>query len=139
MKFQRVFRDANHLEIVKELKRRGYAVVDLAAVGQNVPDIIVADATVTALVEIKLPTGWFSLGQLEFMANWPGIGGFAENVQDVEKLMVAPNVHRLSQSDKDAILAICAELRADELRDQRQPRIKVTKFTKLFEQMRDRY
>jgi len=132
-KWLKVTRDANHLSIVKDLKKLGYAVIDLAAVGRNVPDLIVSDATVTALVEVKLSTGWFYLGQLEFLAKWPGVAGFAETLDDALALMTEPEKHRLTWNQKQAILNICERLRNDEKRAQTQPRVTVSKFNKLLD------
>ena len=131
MKFHKVSRDANHLEIVKDLKKFSYKVIDLAAVGHSVPDIIVSDENTTALVEIKLSTGWFYLGQLEFLATWPGVAGFAETLQDVLNLMREPEKYRLSEHEKRIILQICCQFRNDVKRAQTQPRVTVNKFNKM--------
>ena len=131
-KFQKVHRDANHLSIVKDLRKHGYHVIDLAAVGHSVPDIVVADADTTALIEIKTPEGWFHLGQLEFLARWPGVAGFAERLADCIALLRRPESHRLSRLDKEVILEIVQDLRSDTTRDQKQPRIMVKKFERLW-------
>lgn len=137
MKFQKVHRDTNHIEIVNDLRKdHDYAVVDLAAVGRGVSDIIVAEANVTALIEIKRSDGEFYLTQLEFLADWPGVAGFAETTQDCLRLMRDPAKYRLSDSDKKIIKMICAELRADDRRTGLRPRCKVTKFNKLFDQLK---
>lgn len=139
MKFQKVHRDRNHIEIVNDLKKdHHFAVVDLAAVGRGVSDIIVADENVTALIEIKMPDGEFYLTQLEFLAEWPGIAGFAETTIDCLRLMREPEIYRLSDDDKRIIKMICTELRADDKRIGLRPRCKVTKFNKLFATIKGR-
>lgn len=139
MKFQKVHRDTNHVEIVNDLKKdHAYAVVDLAAVGRGVSDIIVADMNVTALIEIKMPDGEFYLTQLEFLADWPGVAGFAETTADCLRLMRDPDKYRLSDDDKRIIKLICSELRADDRRIGLRPRCKVTKFNKLFDAIKKR-
>lgn len=136
--FKRVLRDKNHISIVGKLKRRKYGVVDLAAVGSSVPDIIVSNGVTTALVEIKMSDGWFYLAQLEFLATWPGIAGFAETLEDVLDLMEHPETKALSVKERQAILKVVAYLREEvtqhgKKRDTKQPRVLVTKFKKLYE------
>jgi hypothetical protein len=49
-------RDANHAEVVDALRASGCGVVDLAAVGAGVPDLLVCAPTwphTTSLVEVK--------------------------------------------------------------------------------------
>lgn len=48
-------KDANHETIVREFRRSGADVVNLANVGMGVPDILVGFAGFDQLVEIKLP------------------------------------------------------------------------------------
>lgn len=75
-------RDSNHSEIVDELRRHGCCVVDLANLGQGVPDLLVAvqghnmAASAVHLVEIKsLDTAYGRDGanvqQIEFARKWP--------------------------------------------------------------------
>jgi hypothetical protein len=45
--------DANHAEVVSALKGAGYTVKSLAAVGQGMPDLIVAKSGETVLIEVK--------------------------------------------------------------------------------------
>lgn len=55
MRFARVSRDANHLPIVHGLRKAGYSVLDLAAVGQGAPDALVGGNGVSVLMEFKNP------------------------------------------------------------------------------------
>lgn len=48
-------RDANHKGIVKCLRRYGATVIDLAAAGQGVPDLLVGYAGRTIMLEVKNP------------------------------------------------------------------------------------
>lgn len=137
MKHTRVFRDANHLEIVKDLRKVAYSVIDLAAVGNGVPDIVVANQNGnTALVEIKLPTGRFYLSQLRFLANWAGYCGFAETTQDVKNIVDSPDDHSLNKRQREVILEIVAEDLADIGRRGKaslgKEQITVKKFEKIF-------
>ena len=53
--YRRAKRDGNHGEIVTALKAIGASVVDLAAVGGGVPDLLVGYRTRNWLLEVKLP------------------------------------------------------------------------------------
>lgn len=131
--FRRVHRDANHLPIVRDLKRLGYSVGDLAMVGSHFPDLIVASSRVTALIELKLPTGKFRLGQLEFLATWKGVAGFAETLDDCVNLMEDPGSHGLSWGERQIILNIVQKAKAvADARKSRDPIMRVTAFEKLF-------
>jgi len=129
----KVTRDANHPGIVKDLTTKyDKKVVDLAAVGHGVPDIIAADDFCTVLVEIKMPTGRFYLTQLEFLADWPGRAGFAETTEDVLRLMHDPDA-ALNAFERIAIKAIVDQLRSESKSiNERMPRVAVRKFEKLF-------
>ena len=50
---RRTRRDANHAQVVADLRARGYAVTDLAAVGDGVADIALSKGGVLRFVEIK--------------------------------------------------------------------------------------
>jgi Holliday junction resolvase len=55
LRYRRVKRDANHKEIVDKLVGVGCSVVDLAACGGGIPDILVGLAGRNVLLEIKNP------------------------------------------------------------------------------------
>lgn len=135
-KFTKVHRDANHIEIVKDLKSLLYAVIDLAAVGRGVPDIIVSDEAVTALIEIKVSDKGtnFYLTQLEFLARWPGVCGFAETTDDCLRLMRDPETYRLKPYQRKIILKI-VDIRRQETKNDFNPRIGVKKFEAMFKEM----
>ena len=65
-------RDANHKLIVGELRQAGFSVLDLAELGDDVPDILAAKHGQEQLVEIKSHEGELSDGQLEFSHEWRG-------------------------------------------------------------------
>lgn len=50
---RRTRRDSNHAAIVEQLRTRGYAVSDLAAVGGGCPDLLVSKHGTARLVEVK--------------------------------------------------------------------------------------
>lgn len=133
MKYQTVHRDENHLPIVRDLRKLGMAVIDCAAIGNSVPDIVVADSSVTALIEIKMPRSQIYLSQLEFLAQWPNVAGFAQTTEDAIAIMTDPK-KRLTDREKDIILKLCIEYRArtTDLR----PRIRIMEFEKRFAEMK---
>jgi Holliday junction resolvase len=97
--------DANQKEIVRELKQRGYAVEDFAKVGGGVPDLLVAKNGVTIAVEIKRTiVGKFKIGQLEWLATWKGLCGYASTTDAIEKMFQYPTIYCFSKADKAAIL-----------------------------------
>ena len=78
-------RDANQPAIVAALKRAGASVVDLAAVGKGVPDLLVGRNGTTFLIEVKdasqnahhaksedNPDGELTDLQVEFLSSWAG-------------------------------------------------------------------
>lgn len=136
MRHNKVSRDANHVEIVNDLRKRAYKVVDLAAVGNSIPDIIVADAFVTALIEIKMPKSNVYISQLEFLARWPNVAGFAQTTDDVLAIMSDPAGHALSYEEKQIILMICAEYRTKTV--DLKPRIRIDTFEKIYHDICER-
>jgi hypothetical protein len=76
-------RDDNHKEIVKGLQACGFACIDMAPLGDDIPDLCIAKNGQTALVEIKSANGKLSKGQEFFIALWPGKAFVARCVEDV--------------------------------------------------------
>ena len=139
MKHTRVFRDSNHLPIVADLRRDNYGVIDCAALGQSIPDIVVANQDGnTALVEIKLPEGRFYLSQLVFLAKWQGYCGFAQTTQDAKNIVDSPDDYSLNKRQREVILGIVAEDLTDVGRRGKaslgKEQITVKKFERLFEE-----
>lgn len=64
--------DKNHGEIVAILEKLGATVIDLAAVGHGVPDIIIGFRGMNFLAEIKQPKKQLSIGQLNLKLWWRG-------------------------------------------------------------------
>lgn len=96
-------RDANHAEIVAEFRRLGCSVLDLACLGNDDPDLLVACAGMSALVEVKdgsKPPSQRKLseGQLKFLATWKG------DVQVVTRVEECKIVH-------DRLLSYAAAVR----------------------------
>ena len=69
--------DANHADVMAELRKRGIAAKSTAPMGKGFPDIIAAFRGVTVLLEVKdgsKPPSERALTVLEaeFIATWPG-------------------------------------------------------------------
>lgn len=135
-KFLRVSRDANHIEIMNKLRENGYGVIDLAAVGNSVPDLIVSNGPNTVLVEVKMPKSQIYLAQLEFLAKWKGHAGFAETYEDAVDLVEKPQSVGLFDYERQIILDIVAEWRAKTkvAKDaSTKPKIRIMEFDRQFE------
>lgn len=63
--------DANHSEIVGELRKRGIAVTSLAQIGKGVPDLLACFRGVLVLLEVKIPGEDLNAAQKEFAEVWP--------------------------------------------------------------------
>lgn len=129
----KVFRDANHPRIVKALQSEGYGIIDLAAVGNSVPDIIVADGRIVVLMEIKMPKTAVFISQIEFLAKWQGYAGMVETGQQAVEMMKNPDTHCLQDYERQIILDICADFRATSIA--MKPQIRIMEFEK---QLRER-
>lgn len=64
--------DGNHGEIVELLRFCGYEVQSLAAVGNGVPDLLVAVGTENVLFEVKMPGEKLNAVQARWHRDWPG-------------------------------------------------------------------
>lgn len=87
-------RDANHGEIVAALRAVGCTIVDLAAVGGGVPDLLVGYRGVNLLVEVKdgsrVPSERrLRPSQLEFRDEWRGQWAMVGTVGQALELVAA--------------------------------------------------
>lgn len=64
--------DANHKQIVDELRQIGASVVSLAPMGRGVPDLLVGYRGVNFLFEVKHKKGELTADQTEFIAMYRG-------------------------------------------------------------------
>ena len=80
--------DANHTEIISVLRKAGYSVLSLAAVGNGCPDILVGrSGSANILMEIKdggKPPSKRKLtsDQRAFFATWQGQATVVKNVEE---------------------------------------------------------
>ncbi len=63
--------DANHTAIADALRRCGWQVLSLAALGRGAPDLLVTRRGVWHLVEVKQPKGKLTEPQTRFHTVWP--------------------------------------------------------------------
>lgn len=75
--------DVNHGETKTAFKRLGFTVLDLARVGSGCPDLLIARAHKTALVEVKHKRGKLSEGQKRFRDSWNGLVFECRSLADV--------------------------------------------------------
>jgi Holliday junction resolvase len=90
-----VIKDHNHDSLVADLKKLGCKIIDMAAVGDRFPDLLVLCRRDLLLVEVKnLDTGYgkrgLNKGQREFATWWTTEGGkvyVIRNTDDCIKLV----------------------------------------------------
>ncbi len=80
--------DANHSEVVREFRARGFSVLDLSRMGQGCPDLLVARAGDSWLIEIKDGNKPPSQRQLtpderQFHDSWRGRVLVVKDIEDV--------------------------------------------------------
>jgi hypothetical protein len=81
--------DANHAEIIDAFRRMGWSVADTSRLGNGFPDLVVAKAMRTVLVEVKdgrKPPSARKLTPDEdrFRRGWKGSYAIVESLDDVE-------------------------------------------------------
>lgn len=91
MSFRRAARkDDNHQQVVKEFRKLGWSVLDVAQL-KNCCDLVVAKDGYTVAVEVKdgeKPPSQrkLSLGELKFKQGWKGIYFLVQSLEDVRLL-----------------------------------------------------
>ena len=63
--------DSNQAEIVEAMRKAGWQVVSLAALGGGVPDLLCAKGLAVKLIEVKSATGHLTPWQVRFHQGWP--------------------------------------------------------------------
>lgn len=98
--FRRVKRDANHREIVEALEAVGCTVVDLAAVGGGVSDLLVGYGHTNLLLEVKNPAARAGKKrgktqaetdskQMKFRRTWRGQSTVVESAEGAVRYVTA--------------------------------------------------
>jgi Holliday junction resolvase len=127
-KWSKTTRDKSHLSIQKELRQRGFGVIDLAGVGDDVPDLFVASRTTACLAELKESLdSLITIAQIEFIAQWKHNVVIALSVSDIIEAMESESF--LSPAEKDKMLQIVVRQRATST--DTNPRITVKRLRKL--------
>ena len=81
--------DANHAEIVAALRKAGYTVQSLAAVGAGCPDLLVGVTGANLLMEVKAPKGKRNALQERWAEAWGGTVHVVRSVEDAFKAIWA--------------------------------------------------
>ncbi len=59
--------------MIKELRQRGFSVLDISQVGGNAPDLVVSKNGFTFMIEVKTGKAKARQGQQDFAENWRGL------------------------------------------------------------------
>lgn len=98
--------DANHTEIVNDLKKMGVHVYDLNASGSGLTDIMIHRGIRTSFVELKHgKDAVVKKTQVKFLSEWAGFCGIARSLEDVLAIINAPHRGCLTQTQKDRLAA----------------------------------
>ena len=72
MTFQKKRVDLDQRAVIARLEEMGFSVLNLSAVGQGCPDLLVGKDGRNFLLEIKSKNGILTPAQIEFHKNWLG-------------------------------------------------------------------
>lgn len=99
--------DANHTQIVNDLRKMGYHVYDLNLSGGGLTDIMVHRNDRTFFVELKVKgaSAVVKRTQIAFLSTWQGFCGIARSLEDVLAIIQTPSKGCLSQVQKDRLAA----------------------------------
>lgn len=127
-KWTKTTRDASHIDIQRELRKRGFCVIDLSGVGGDVPDLLVASLTTMCLVELKESLdSLITVAQIEYIAQWKGNVMIALSVDDVVNGM--QDELFITGEEKDKMLQIVHRQRVKSIA--KQPQMTVGRLRKL--------
>jgi len=79
--------DGNHSQMIDAFRSLGCSVLSLAAMGNGVPDLLVAIQGNTWLVEVKMPKGKQTADQVEFAKHWQGKMAIARNIEEAQSIV----------------------------------------------------
>jgi len=98
--------DANHTEIVNDLKKMGVHVYDLNASGSGLTDIMIHRGNRTFFVEIKCgKTAVVKKTQVKFLSEWAGYCGIARSLEGVLAIIELPYTGCLTVRQQDRLAA----------------------------------
>lgn len=131
-KWSKTTRDKSHLEIQKDLRKFGYCVVDLAGVGDDVPDLLVASLTTMALVELKESVdSLITVAQIEYIAHWKGNVMIALTADDVFDAFADDGFFTADEKDKMMQIAV----RQNAKSKAKTPQMSISRLRKLMNEM----
>ena len=84
--------DRNQLEIRKYLESQGYSVLDLSALGQSVPDLLISRSAMNHLVECKSPKGKLTEKQEVWLSKWNSPVYIIRTVEEAQQIFGTPKV-----------------------------------------------
>jgi len=99
--------DANHTQIVNDLRKMGLHVYDLNASGGGLTDIMIHRNDKTYFIELKVQgTGAVvKKTQVKFLSEWQGFCAIARSLEDVLGILRAPSLRCLTPTQKDRLAA----------------------------------
>lgn len=99
--------DANHTQIVNDLRKMGVHVYDLNLSGGGLTDIMIHRNDRTFFVELKVKgaSAVVKKTQVKFLSEWQGFCGIARSLEDVVAMILTPSIGCLSQVQKDRLAA----------------------------------
>jgi hypothetical protein len=97
--------DANHVEIVNELRKRGVFARNLTTAGDGVADVVTHYRGKVVFMEIKFgKKAEMKKTQMKFLGSWPGYCGIARTVDEAINLAMEPDKYAFTQKQKDNLL-----------------------------------
>ena len=111
--------DQNHKEICDTFRALGWSVAETTAQAGFV-DAVIARAGVTIVVEIKRLEKNFSIGQLEFLASWPGMAAVVTSCDEAEALTRFARTRCIRNDDRTTLAKFCAGERARGATDKKE-------------------
>jgi Holliday junction resolvase len=73
--------------MVKELRQRGYSVLDISQVGYDAPDLVVSKNGFTFMIEVKTGKAKARQGQKDFAKEWRGLIITASEAEQVVEIV----------------------------------------------------
>jgi Holliday junction resolvase len=85
--YNRHRRDTAQAPMIRELRQRGYSVLDISQVGGNAPDLVVSKNGFTFMIEVKTGKSKARQGQQDFAQEWRGLIIIASKAEEVVEIV----------------------------------------------------
>lgn len=102
--------DSNQKEVIDFLRRCGVWVENMSSTGNNFPDLITNYRGKVVLLEVKAKTTPVKIGQMWFMANYPGYCGIARTPESAQRIACDPRQYGLQEHHKIRLLKVAGEI-----------------------------